>query len=157
MKCSICIFVEICRLQQQSTSVAAAQNIVNILNIVNISLWNIPTVFLWKFCRLQQRSTSVAAAQTTTPCTWTTRNINHLGLPSLVLFWFFCNSHLNWIDWESNCQLKFFLLDINFDYCIGGRRVWRIWTNDLFHPSKISEEQLNCRAEELFQTIYRSL
>ena len=35
----------LCMLQQWSTSVAAAQNIVN---IVNISLWNVPTIFLWK-------------------------------------------------------------------------------------------------------------
>ena len=134
-------------------------------------LWIFPSeifqlYFCENLCRLQQRSTSVAAAQTTTPCTWTPRNINHLVLPSLVLFWFFCNSHLNWIDWErislklASKQLsvkRFFLPDINFDYCKGGRRVWRIWTNNRFHPSKISEDQLNCRAEELFQTIYRSL
>ena len=69
-------------------------------------LWIFPSEMFQRYfcenlCRFQQRSTSVAAAQTTTPCTWTPRNINHLVLPSLVLFWFFCNSHLNWIDWES--------------------------------------------------------
>ena len=116
----------LCMLQQWSTSVGAAQNIVNILNILNIvnfSLWNVPTVFLWKSLHFattinlcggcsdhnavntpEHLSLGFAFVgfvlillQFTLELNWLRKNLTQIGLKAIVSQTFFLTWHQFWL------------------------------------------------------------